>query len=169
MKLSRYNPWLPDQVIAFLKSLIAARPGLKILEFGCGGSTVWFAGFNVKVISVEHDEQWHNAVRDELALKKRTNIDLRLRSLPYNGICDEFPDESFDLILVDGEDRPMCLLKAMAKVKKGGVLMLDNAERMPPKFLESLAGWEEHLVHQIGPDSLGFADPLWTTKWWVKP
>jgi len=47
----------------------------------------------------------------------------------YAASIDRFPDESFDVVLVDGRSRPACLRHAAPKVKKNGLLVLDNAER----------------------------------------
>lgn len=41
----------------------------------------------------------------------------------------KFPDNYFDIVLVDGRSRPSCLFHSLNKVKKGGLLVLDNAER----------------------------------------
>jgi predicted O-methyltransferase YrrM len=42
---------------------------------------------------------------------------------------DEFPDEYFDIILIDGRARPSCIKRSVSKVKPGGLLILDNSER----------------------------------------
>jgi hypothetical protein len=47
----------------------------------------------------------------------------------YASFIDSFPDQSFDLVLIDGRSRPSCIYHSMRKVKKGGLLVLDNAER----------------------------------------
>ena len=47
----------------------------------------------------------------------------------YVESIDEYPDGYFDLILVDGRARPSCMLRSISKLKPGGLLVLDNAER----------------------------------------
>jgi hypothetical protein len=47
----------------------------------------------------------------------------------YASYIDKFPDKYFDLILVDGRSRPSCLFHSVPKIKQGGLLILDNAER----------------------------------------
>lgn len=47
----------------------------------------------------------------------------------YVTVIDKFPNAYFDIVLVDGRSRPGCLLHSIKKVKKGGLLILDNAER----------------------------------------
>jgi predicted O-methyltransferase YrrM len=47
----------------------------------------------------------------------------------YAAMIDHWPEESFDLIVVDGRARPSCLLHAWPRLKKGGLLVLDNSDR----------------------------------------
>lgn len=47
----------------------------------------------------------------------------------YVTAIDKFPNGYFDIVLIDGRSRPSCLLHSIKKVKKGGLLILDNAER----------------------------------------
>ena len=47
----------------------------------------------------------------------------------YVSSIDKFQDNYFDIVLVDGRSRPACIKHSVNKVKKGGLLVLDNAER----------------------------------------
>jgi len=47
----------------------------------------------------------------------------------YASYIDNFPDNYFDIILIDGRSRPSCIFHSINKIKKGGLLILDNAER----------------------------------------
>ena len=47
----------------------------------------------------------------------------------YAAAIDAYPDGHFDVVLVDGRSRPSCVKHAVAKVKEGGLLVLDNTER----------------------------------------
>lgn len=47
----------------------------------------------------------------------------------YASKIDHYDDNSFDLVMVDGRARNACLWHARRKVKPGGYLVLDNAER----------------------------------------
>ena len=42
---------------------------------------------------------------------------------------DEYPDASFDLVLVDGRARLSCLSHTVRKIRTGGYLVLDDCER----------------------------------------
>jgi hypothetical protein len=42
---------------------------------------------------------------------------------------DDFPRDFFDVISIDGRARPSCIAHSFDKVKSGGFLILDNADR----------------------------------------
>lgn len=168
----RTIPWLTPKSIEFLKSFLAVHPAAMVLEFGSGGSTIWFAEHGVTAISIEHDAEWFDKVKAELKARGKT-ADLRLLPRPYDSVCKEFPDEFFDLVLVDGRDRAKCVKASMPKVKTSGVIMLDNAERPEYREIYSLlAKWEFFKTTHQGPDETGFvygSPEIWETNWWKKP
>lgn len=47
----------------------------------------------------------------------------------YAGKIDEFTNDYFDVVLVDGRVRPSCIKHAIPKLKKGGWLVVDNSDR----------------------------------------
>jgi hypothetical protein len=75
-------------------------------------------------------------------------------------------DASLDLVIVDGRARVACGLAAMAKVKPGGMLLLDDSDR--PRYArlrEALTGWH-------GRDYRGFkpgGGPVCQTTVWTQP
>lgn len=48
----------------------------------------------------------------------------------YVKVIDNYPDYYFDLVLIDGRARPSCIMHAIKKVKKGGIIVLDNSDRV---------------------------------------
>lgn len=51
------------------------------------------------------------------------------RFIKYASFIDRYPLDYFDVVLVDGRSRPSCLMHGSPRVKQGGLLVLDNAER----------------------------------------
>ncbi len=47
----------------------------------------------------------------------------------YVGVLEEFPESSLDFILIDGRARPSCIQLALRKIKKDGIICVDNSER----------------------------------------
>jgi hypothetical protein len=122
------------------------RPGTRMLEWGSGGSTLWFADRlpeGATLVSVDHDRQWHE--RLAAALGTRPGVELRLaepaRPLGRNATIDEedaaplaaylaaADGSAYDLILVDGVARNACLEKARELLAPGGVVFLHDAQR----------------------------------------
>lgn len=46
----------------------------------------------------------------------------------YVNYIQQYPEDYFDIIIVDGRARPSCLFHAWEKLKPNGLLFLDNAE-----------------------------------------
>lgn len=150
-------PWMTFSVIEFLKKI--SHSEMKVFEYGSGGSTLFWSSRVKDVISVEHDKSWFEQIRMELTRQQVTNVNYILsepQAIPdfgkkqiqkatdyissdpsYSGksfeayvkIIDNFPDENFDVIVIDGRARPSCILHSLKKVKKGGYLVVDNSER----------------------------------------
>ncbi|MEL0601840.1 MAG: sulfotransferase [Planktothrix rubescens PR222] len=127
-KISKIPLWAPEAV-GKISEFLMGRPKAKILEFGSGGSTIWLSSYDVDLISIEHDQTWFSALQSKLEEQKISNVSLLYREKPYFKIADEFPDHHFDLILVDGRDRNECIQASLKKVKNGGLLVLDDAQR----------------------------------------
>ena len=155
--LKEQIPWITDPAREWLDSHI--RADMAVFEWGTGGSTLFYARNTKHVVSVEHDPEWSDAVRQALDQAKITNCDYWLvrpqpcrlapfvpytsrtyvsRTFPeyarllfrdYVRKLDEHPDRFFGLIVVDGRARAACLRHAVAKVRSGGYVMLDNSER----------------------------------------
>jgi predicted O-methyltransferase YrrM len=143
-------PWITFRAIDWLDRYLT--PEMSVFEYGAGGSTLYFAKRVRSVVSVEHDEGFFKWVQEILARRALDNCQLMLHtpqpctdsSQPfasyqdkYRGQCfesyvraiDGYPDRSFDLVLVDGRARLACVKQAIAKLKPGGALMLDNTDR----------------------------------------
>lgn len=150
-------PWMTFSAIDFLKKI--SHSGMNIFEYGSGGSTFFWASRVKHITSVEHDRSWFEKIKMELAEQKITNVDYILSgpySIPdfekkqfqvitdyissdesYNGksfeayvkTIDNFQDDHFDVIIVDGRARPSCVLHSLKKLKRGGYLVVDNSER----------------------------------------
>ncbi len=127
--------------------LDALPPGGRMLEWGSGGSTSYFADNlppGATLLSIEHDPAWHHQVAGVIGESDR----LTLRLVPAEGPLgrnatdeEEDPrplrkyihaadaDGPFDVILVDGYARGSCLARARELLKPGGVVFLHDAQR----------------------------------------
>jgi len=155
------NPLLAEGAVNFLRTFLDEVRDARVLEFGSGGSTVWTAQFTRNLISIEHSQEWFDKV--QRALEEHGlcwPVDLRLHERPYHTVCKSFKDGQFDLVIVDGRDRVMCLKEAKRLVKPGGYMMLDDSQR--PRYDEAffcLRDWESFYAHSTERD----------TTWWRCP
>jgi hypothetical protein len=131
------KPWLCAGTVAFFERTL--RPDMRALEFGSGRSTTWFAQRVGHLTSIEHDPDWHARVRQLLFHAGIQNVDYQLiaaehdqepavyQSLPrYVAALHEFPDNSLDLVIVDGHYRTACIREALPKLKPGGMILVDD-------------------------------------------
>jgi hypothetical protein len=49
--------------------------------------------------------------------------------ISYASSIDVYPEQFFDIIMIDGRARPSCIMHASTKLKSGGLLIIDNSER----------------------------------------
>lgn len=117
-------PWLAPAVIDNLTKIV--KPHFRVLEHGCGGSTLWFAERVNSVLSFDKKKEWCDIVNAKVN-PDRAMVFVGLDDMKSGGFTDKF-----DLILIDGEpveDRAMWLRHAPNLVKNGGWVVLDNANR----------------------------------------
>ena len=122
-------PWIPYNVIRALSPLV--RPTWRVLEYGAGMSTVWWAKRVRHVHSIELDEHWYQQVHLLLAQRKLDNVQLELHSKhAYTAHLDAYPDGYFDCVVVDGAFRDEVVAATLRLVRRpGGVLYLDNTDQ----------------------------------------
>jgi predicted O-methyltransferase YrrM len=129
------------------------------LEFGSGRSTVWFAGKLRHLTSVEHHSGWHEVVKEQLARAGCTNVDYRFVPLnhpesegehehydplpDYVAVANGFPDNSLDLVVVDGHYRTHSIRAVLDKIKSGGLLLVDDANMWPRNMPPVPPNWPE--------------------------
>lgn len=164
-------PWITFDAFDYLEA--ARLSGFRIFEWGSGGSTLyWLRKDAALVVSIEHDPEWFEKMSAATAGSSNLDYRLILpERLPpgsapgdpgdpddyatddpglssftfreYAAAIDSYPPDYFDLILVDGRSRPACLKHGGQKVRIGGMLVLDNADR--PYYLARTADYLDNF------------------------
>lgn len=179
-------PWLVYEAVDWLRSYL--KPNMRVFEWGAGGSTLFFARRVQFVVSVEHDSEWYAKVSRQLQNHDIHNVQLilcepvKVELLPaiysstderytglsfqrYAEVIDLFPDNYFDLVVVDGRGRSGCIKHAAAKVSSNGYLLLDNSERESYALgKQVVARWPRQEFCGPGP----YSDAVWSTTVWKK-
>ncbi|MGQ4876499.1 MAG: hypothetical protein ACP6IY_20740 [Promethearchaeia archaeon] len=158
------EPWYTRDSIIFLNKYM--KPNFIGFEFGSGASTLWFAKRIKYLISIEHSEFWYKNVLEKLKKKKIDNVTLKLIPLErdlnkdkYSNYINKFPNNYFDIILIDGRNRVNCIKNSINKLKKGGFLVLDNSERKRYEDgIKLLKNWIE----------IKTTNGRWDTTIWIK-
>lgn len=145
MRRNPEAPWLSRQAIEFLAQWLSQ--GDRAMEWGSGRSTVFIARRVKYLISIEHDAKWHKSVLEAIRRESLENVEYRLVERTGDSLRDviaygigplqEIADNSLDFVLVDGKFRDHCALAVLDKIRPGGLLLIDNAERYispPPAF-----------------------------------
>lgn len=140
-----YTPELLPVVQSWITAHLEDSPRRRILEFGAGWSTIWFAQMACEVVSLEHDLGWWREVKnvlDTLWPHRASVLLASPQSFPW--FAHQVPDDGFDLVLVDciDEQRLPCLEVSRSKIRPGGWLVVDDThwESLKPAFA-LLAGW----------------------------
>ena len=151
------SPWMCFSAVQFLKEI--TRDDMRVFEYGSGGSTLFWISRVQEVASVEHDTSWYSTMKKqfdgqavqnlkyilaepvndaEFGNKRFENPDDYISSdSAYKGknfeqyvkSIDSYPDNYFDIVVVDGRARPSCIKHGIPKLKKNGWLIVDNSER----------------------------------------
>lgn len=191
--LTSQVPWMPYPALDFLQRHL--HRGSAVFEYGGGGSTLWLARHAGTVTTVEHDASWHATIESELRRQDVHNCTLQLREsragdAPSDGVLGEginytsariegsfedyaraiesLPDNSLDLVVVDGRSRAACLLHAAPKLREGGVLTLDDSYRTRYNAAKRRLddwGWPRQEFCGIRPYSLSPG----RTTFWTRP
>jgi protein-L-isoaspartate O-methyltransferase len=122
------QPWIAYTAIQRLEEFLT--PHSRVLEFGSGMSTLWFAKHAGAVYSVEDYRLWYDKVNAVIAQKQLHHVHYQFAENvdDYAGYMSN-DAEGFDLIMVDGNWRSDCIAKCASKLKPGGILYLDNSDK----------------------------------------
>lgn len=119
------RPWIAYDATRALAAHLDPRRS-RVLEFGSGMSTAWYAAHAATVESVENDRVWHQAVAKQLSGLHGVNLRFAAQREEYVRIAE---GEAYDLIMIDGDWRCDCAILACRHLADGGVIYLDNSDK----------------------------------------
>lgn len=120
-------PWLSLGAIIALEGIVNKR--LRVLEFGSGGSTIFWAKNCKNVKSFETNADWYQKVQQKVKRYRNVEIGLANEKQILRAITKE-PDKHYDIVLVNPNlkeaRRTLLAEAAVPKVKPGGWLVINN-------------------------------------------
>ncbi len=133
-------PWLTYPAIRFLDDRLTGR---RMLEFGCGTSTLWYAKRCAEVISLENNEDWFAKVAR--TVEAVPNVSLRLMSSDLDFLtAAEGDGGSFSAVVIDCQPvgashafadtdtlRTACLEAAVRHATTDCIFVIDNTDAFP--------------------------------------
>jgi len=176
--MEEFKPWIHEKVISILEEKITKNT--KILEFGSGYSTIFFDIRSDYVISIEHNKLWYEKILNLLQFNKNTYILKEINYISKQPINNKLYNsdtleeligynidyESLDIIIVDGIDRVNCVNDSYLKLKKGGLLILDDSNRIDNPDTDGSYKPIENLL--INYEHLKFRSTNRNTDIWIK-
>lgn len=154
-------PWFTYKTTRWLKQYV--KPGMRVFEWGAGGSTVWLLARDVNLISVEMRPEWFQRIHCDLGKYEYNTWEVHL--------CEGWEELStlvkgrgpFDLVIVDTRRRIDCIVAALPEITPGGYLLLDDSQ--DERFASGIAlldQYERQDFWGLCPSTL---DPKCTSVW----
>lgn len=120
------RPWISYDAQAELARFLS--PDSRVIEFGSGMSTIWYARRAGSIVSIESDRAWFDTIGARLG--RLGNVDYRFAA-DRTAYLSAAPDEAFDLVMIDGGWREDCVDYAIGRLRTGGIIYLDNSDKGP--------------------------------------
>ncbi len=150
-------PWVTYSFIDFIQQRLTKD--IRMLEFGSGNSTLFYAARVGKLYSVEHDLGWYEKTKSIIP----QDVTLAHIPLAYGDSYSKYAtniNEPLDIIIVDGRDRVNCAKESVGALSETGVLVLDDAERA--EYAEAISFLQECGFRKI--DFWGVAPGVFNKK-----
>ena len=119
-------PWYTYPAIEYLSQFDYSNK--TVFEFGCAYSSLFWATRAKKVISIEDNPKWFEKWQQEF---NEPNLDIKWRDegkIYENAIFEE--NQKYDVIVIDGKRRFECAKAAIEKLADGGMIILDDSDRV---------------------------------------
>lgn len=94
----------------------------RVFEYGVGQSTLWWADNCIWVYGVDTNKDWVNAIHDAVI----SNSHVACIGMEDIYVTSIHAFKPVDIAIVDGDYRDQCIRQAIAALKPGGKLIIDN-------------------------------------------
>ena len=121
-------PWYTYPAIEYLSSF--DFKDCEVFEYGSGNSSLFWASRALSVCSVEDNHKWF-----EIVSKRQRKNQKIIHHADETGYVKSLFEQGklFEIIVIDGNWRKKCVIEAISCLKDGGMIVLDNSDRMIEK------------------------------------
>jgi SAM-dependent methyltransferase len=117
-------PWWTYPFIDFFEGRI--KKEFRVLEFGCGGSTIWLSKRVKEIVSIEDNQKWSEFIGKKL--NGGSNLILVRDIHDFNSYNDRIQG-TFDIIIIDNMgNRMRCAVNSLPYLSDTGVVVWDNTD-----------------------------------------
>ncbi len=117
-------PWWTYSFIDFITGRL--KPGMKVLEFGSGYSTIWLSNLGLLVDAFEDYPSWASEISNQLHENSRIIL---VNSIGNYAEYKESITDTFDVLIIDNlGNRIGCLLNTITHLNDTGVVIWDNTD-----------------------------------------
>ncbi len=126
--LRAVRPWISYDAQAEIAAFLDKSK--RVLEFGSGMSTVWYAEHAGEVVSIEDYRPWFEQVESIILGRRANNVRYRFATADnYAALGESERGNGFDLVMIDGSARDRCVHTALEVIRPGGMIYLDNSDK----------------------------------------
>ena len=119
---------------------------MRILEFGCGASTIFLSQRVKEVVSFEIDSEWAKKTRESIKNGAIKIIDVKDLS-DYSSYLDMI-NGKYDILIIDNlGDRMQCAANNLRHLKDNGVVIWDNTDG--PDWTDIKSFMSKHSYKEI--------------------
>jgi predicted O-methyltransferase YrrM len=163
----RYElPWITPEAVVRLNDLLSED--MHVLEYGSGGSTLFFSNRCKLVVSFDSDPLWIIKVIEKMWSSPAYKRNVEMYFIKnYEEFLNKFPDQKFNCVFIDSKrkflNRDVMLTECLTVLAEPTIIVLDNyaLRRMYPKTF-NLNGQE--LLDYLQLD--GFTEEIYDYDRW---
>jgi hypothetical protein len=124
---------------------------------------LFFAKRAKSVFSIEDNAAWFREISRRIEQSQIGNVTMKLCPFDFkkpdgfeeSDYLNSIPEESFDVIVVDGSEewariRAICFAKAQTKIRKGGIIVVDDSWRYP-EIRNNHSARSYQIFQSVGP------------------
>ncbi len=159
-------PWFAWHCLPVLEAEVSRRQGERVVEWGTGASTAWFALKGMKVTGLEHDEQWFSLCGNNID----PEVDLRLISNHRDYSSPDVDPSTVSIWVIDGINRDECAHYLADHITQGmtrrdALIIFDDSNRVEyGQAIDRLSSLSTRHRSFTGPTSVEL-DKMTTFFW----